>query len=178
MSNKSTRLRLFMKNIQPFKRAIQSRTYLQPHASTNHLALQLNSIVCSTYILHGTERIKCKGSEINLVTNSVSTFLSPFFSSHDQVQIEFDAVSWVFKQGGSIDEERLRPDILIHAFRHGRLVEVTCGEVEPANTSQQRLNEDKMRVLEIMKRQLHVRLRYGKSPKEAITSGIFIQGNL
>lgn len=164
-------------NIRELKRAIQSRRfYVQPQASTTHLELSMNNILCSTYLLHGTGRIRSDGSEINLIVNSVAIFLSPFFSAHDKVQIEFDSVSWAFKQGKAIDKDKLRPDILIHAEQHGNIIEVACGEVKNANASQEKLNEDKMRVLEVMKRQLHTRLRYAKSINEAVTFGIVVQG--
>jgi hypothetical protein len=164
-------------NIRGFKRAIQSRKfYNQPQASINHLELLMNNIICSTYLLHGAHRIKSKGSELNLIASSVASFLSPFFSAHDRIQMEFDAVSWVFKQGGTVDEDKLRPDILIHAEQHGKVVEVACGEVKNINTTQEKLNEDKMRVLEVMKRQLHIRLRHAKSSNEAVTFGILVQG--
>ncbi|KAI7892147.1 uncharacterized protein EV154DRAFT_562578 [Mucor mucedo] len=41
-------------------------------------------------------------------------------------------------------------------------MEVGCGEVKKPGVSQALLNEDKMRVLEVMKRQLHLRLFHAK----------------
>ncbi|KAI7906258.1 uncharacterized protein BX663DRAFT_529617 [Cokeromyces recurvatus] len=123
-------------NIREFKRAILAkRFYNQPEPSSNFVELSLNNIFSSTYLLHGTDRIKSKGSELNLIAISVSTFLSPFFSSHDDVQMEFDSISWV---------------------QHGQVIEVACGEVKKPGVSQERLNEDRIRVLEMMKRQLHI----------------------
>ncbi|RCI03301.1 hypothetical protein CU098_011856, partial [Rhizopus stolonifer] len=139
-------------NIREFRRSIQSRKlYNQPQASINHLELSMNNIICS---------------ELNLIASSVASFLSPFFSAYDRVQMEFYAVSW------------LRPDILIRAEQHGKVVEVACGEVKNINATQEKLNEDKTRVLEIMKRQLHIRLRHAKSSNKAVTFEILVQVSL
>jgi hypothetical protein len=75
------------KNIRAFKRAVQKRTlYIQPHTCTTLEQMALNNIITSTYLLHGKSRIKSKGSELNLVASSVSTFLSPLFSAHDKTK--------------------------------------------------------------------------------------------
>lgn len=69
-------------NIDHFKLAVYNGTfYRQPNPSTDHVALALNNIISSTYLLHGTARQRPKGSEINLIATSVSTFLSPFFNA-------------------------------------------------------------------------------------------------
>lgn len=87
------------KNIQAFKRAMQRRTlYIPPHAHTTLIQMALDNVITFTYLLHGEPRIKGKVSELSQVALSVSTFLSPLFSAHDQVQIEFDNTSWIFKQ--------------------------------------------------------------------------------
>lgn len=77
-----------------------------------------------------------------------------------------------------MDEDKLRPDILIHARQHGQVIEVACGEVKKPDVSQQHLNEDKIRVLEVMKRQLHIRLKYAKAHYEAVIFGILVQGKI
>lgn len=65
---------------------------------------------------------------------------------------------------------------MIHARQHGQVIEVACGEVKKPGVSQKQLNEDKIRVLEVMKRQLNVRLKYAKAHYEAVTFGILVQG--
>ncbi|KAG1498894.1 hypothetical protein G6F54_004767 [Rhizopus delemar] len=140
-------------NIREFKRAILTkRFYNQPEPSSNFVDLSLNNILSSTYFLHGMNRIKDKGSELNLIATSV------------------------YKQREFVDEDKLRPDILIHARQHGQVIEVACGEVKKPGVSQQHLNEDKIRVLEVMKRQLHIRLKYAKAHYEAVIFGILVQG--
>ncbi|KAI8051807.1 hypothetical protein BDF21DRAFT_177271 [Thamnidium elegans] len=165
------------KNILAFKRAMQKRTlYIQPHTCSNLEQMALNSIITSSYLLHGKPRIKSKGSEIDLVTSSVSTFLSPLFSAHDQIQIKFDTTSWIFKQQDDIDNASLRPDIIFNCQQQEGVVEVGCGEIKKPGASQALLDEDKMRVLEVMKQQLHLRLRRAKKEYEAVTFGVLVQG--
>ncbi|CAO3690120.1 unnamed protein product [Rhizopus stolonifer] len=60
-------------------------------------------------------------SDVDKVTQ---LFLSPFFSAQDNVQMKFDSVPWVYKQGKVTDEDKLRPEILIHAEQHGKIMEV------------------------------------------------------
>lgn len=52
--------------------------------------------------------------------------------------------------------------------------EIGCGEIKTKGTSLSLLEEDRARIAEIMKRQLHVRIMKAKSEKEFITFGIFI----
>ncbi|KAI8877739.1 hypothetical protein K501DRAFT_229779 [Backusella circina FSU 941] len=103
------------KNIRAFKRAMQSGTlYIPPHAYTTLNQMALDNVITSTYLLHGKPRIKGKGSELSQVALSVSTFLSPLFSAHDQVQVEFDNTSWILKQQDADDIQSLRPDIIFY----------------------------------------------------------------
>ncbi|KAG2206149.1 hypothetical protein INT47_003798 [Mucor saturninus] len=134
------------------------------------------------------------------VSLSVSTFLSPLFSAHDQgqvflsvstfftlvfyaynhVQLEFDSISWIFKQenANANEVESLRPDVIFYHEHQGMVMEVCCGEVKKPGVSQALFNEDKMRVLEVMKRQLHLRLFHAKKKYEAVTFGILVQGKV
>ncbi|KAI8348669.1 hypothetical protein BD560DRAFT_410674 [Blakeslea trispora] len=165
------------KNILAFKRAIQRRTlYVPPHTYSTLDQMAPNNVITSTYLLHGKPRIKSKESELNQVALSVSTFLSPLFSAHDQVQIEFDNTSWIFKQQDNNHFESLRPDIIFYYQQQEEIVEVGCGEVKKSGVSQALLDQDKMRVLEVMKRQLHLRLCRAKKEYEAVTFGILVQG--
>lgn len=166
-------------NILAFKEALQRRTlYIPPHAYTTLNQMALNNVITSTYLLHGKPRIKGKESELSQVALSVSTFLCPLFSAHDQVQVEFDNTSWIFKQQDDNDIESLRPDIIFYHQQQEEIVEVGCGEVKKPGVSQALLNEDKMRVLEVMKRQLHLRLCRAKKEYEAMTFGILVQGKV
>ncbi|KAI8636023.1 hypothetical protein BD408DRAFT_426789 [Parasitella parasitica] len=167
------------KNIHAFKRAMQRRTlYIQPHPYTTLKQMAFDNIITSTYLLHGKPRVKCKGSELSQVALSVSTFLCPLFSAHDQVQVEFDNTSWVFKQQDDIEIESLRPDIIFYFQQQEEVVEIGCGEVKKPGASQALLDKDKMRVLEMMKRQLHLRLCRAKKEYEAVTFGILVQGTM
>ncbi len=77
--------------------------------------MQLNNIITSTYLQHLAALMKGKGSEIDLIAKSVSTFLLPFFSSFDPVQLEFDSISQVFQQQEVKYDDKLRPDIIMNA---------------------------------------------------------------
>ena len=57
-------------------------------------------------------------------------------------------------------------------------MEVGCGEVKKPSVSQALLNEDKMRVLEVMKRQLYLHLYRTKKEYETVTFGILVQGKV
>ncbi|KAI8977371.1 hypothetical protein BDF20DRAFT_563048 [Mycotypha africana] len=166
------------KNIHAFKRAMQRGTlYIPSHTYTTLNQMALDNVISSTYLLHGKPRMKDKGSELSQVALSVSTFLCPLFSAHDQVQIEFDNTSWIFKQQDANDNESLRPDIIFYQ-QQDVVVEVGCGEVKKSGVSEALLNEVKMRVLEVMKRQLHLRLYHAKKEYEAVTFGILVQGKV
>lgn len=136
--------------------------------------MALDNIISSTYLLHGKPRIKSKGSELSQVALSVSTFLGPSFSAHDQVQVDFNNTSWIFKQQHNNDIDSLRPDIILYYQQQEVVMEVGCGEVKKPGVSKALLNEDKMRALEIIKRQLHLRLYRAKKEYEAVTFGILI----
>ena len=158
---------------------MQRRTlYIPPHTYTTLNQMVLDNVITSTYLLHGKPRIKGKGSELSQVTLSVSTFLCPLFSAHDQVQVEFDNTSWISKQQDDNDIESLRPDIIFYYQQQEVVVEVGCGEVKKPGVSQALLNEDKMRVLEVMKRLLYLRLYRAKKEYEAVTFGILAQGKV
>ncbi|KAG1447006.1 hypothetical protein G6F56_009395 [Rhizopus delemar] len=164
------------KNIRAFKGAMQRRTlYIPPYTWANLEQMALDNIISSTYLLHGKPRVKSEGSELSQVALSVSTFLCPLFSAHDQVQVEFDNTSWVFKQQDDVDNENLRPDIIFYYQQQEEVIEVGCGEVKKPGVSQALLDEDKMRVLEMMKRQLHLRLCRAKKEYEAVTFGVLVQ---
>ncbi|KAG2206123.1 hypothetical protein INT47_003772 [Mucor saturninus] len=166
-------------NIRVFTQAIQRRTlYLPPHGYTTLNEMALDNVIRSTYLLHGKPRINTKQSELSQVALSVSTFLSPLFSAHDPVQVEFDSTSWIFKQENAKanEVESLRPDVIFYHEHQGMVMEVGCGEVKKPGVSQALLKEDKMRVLEVMKRQLHLRLFHAKKKYEAVTFGILVQG--
>lgn len=55
-------------------------------------------------------------------------------------------------------------------------MQLACGEIKKMGASQELLNEDKMRVLEIVKRQLHVRLKYSQIHHKIVSFGILVQG--
>ncbi|KAI9016278.1 hypothetical protein CLU79DRAFT_819927, partial [Phycomyces nitens] len=64
----------------------------------------------------------------------------------------------------------------MHIRQHGQVIKVACGKVKKPGVSQQLLTKDKIRALEVMKRQLYIRLKYAKAHYEAVTFGILVQG--
>lgn len=94
--------------------------------------------------------------------------MCPLLSAHDQVQIKFDDTSGIFKQQDAYEIENLCPNITFYQQQ----------EVKKPSVSEALLNQDKMRVLEVMKRQLHLRLYRAKKEYEAVTFGILVQGKL
>lgn len=77
--------------------------------------MALDNVIASTYLLHDKPRIKGKGLELSHVALSFSAFLCPLFSAYDQVQVEFDNSSWIFKQQDANDIKSLRPDIISYS---------------------------------------------------------------
>ncbi|CAO3689122.1 unnamed protein product [Rhizopus stolonifer] len=75
-----------------------------------------------------------------------------------------------------IDNESLRPDIIFYPQQQEEVVEVGCGEVKKPDVSQDLLDKDKTRVLEMMKCQLHLHLCRAKKEYEAVTFGVLVQG--
>ncbi|KAL9559722.1 hypothetical protein MBANPS3_000292 [Mucor bainieri] len=164
-------------NIAAYQNAVQRQClYIPPHSSLNMQQMALNTIISSTFMLHGKERFRSTRSELDLVATSVATFLSPLFSAHDPIQADYDTVSWVFKQHDQTDDAALRPDILFTTHCNDKLIEIGCGEVKKAGAAFALKVEDKMRVLEIMKRQLHIRLKNAATESEAVTFGLVVCG--
>ncbi|KAL0097203.1 hypothetical protein J3Q64DRAFT_1693617 [Phycomyces blakesleeanus] len=150
------------KNIQAFKRAMQRRTLcIRPQTYTTMKQMALDNIITSNYLLH--------------VALSASTLLCPLFSAHDQAQIEFDNTSWIFKQQDDIDNESLRHDNILYYQHQEEVVEIGYGEVKKLSASQALFNKDKIRALEIMRRQLHLCLCRAKKAYESVTFNVLVQ---
>lgn len=165
---------IIYRNILSLKRAIQQNTlYIQPHPSTTLEESCLNTILLTTYTFHGKPLIKSKFSELHLIANSISLFITPFFCAHNIVQIEWDATSWVYKQLDDRPDDTMRPDILLHVKSGDTIIEIGCGEVKKSDIGR---IEAKARVLETMKRQMHLKMKFGKKIYEIETFGILIIG--
>lgn len=59
---------------------------------------------------------------------------------------------------------------------YGQSIEIGCGEVKKGSALYDLKVKDKMRVLEIMKRQLHIRLQYARDESEVFALGLGIWG--
>ncbi|KAI9006726.1 hypothetical protein CLU79DRAFT_779185 [Phycomyces nitens] len=96
--------------------------FIPPCKSSSFQEHNLNSIVSAIYAIHGRRQIKHKGSELSHIVKPVSIFLEPFFSAHDDVQIEWDTMSMAYKNVN--DCEKLRPDIILHTICNDMIVEI------------------------------------------------------
>ncbi|KAI9020150.1 hypothetical protein CLU79DRAFT_690578, partial [Phycomyces nitens] len=68
--------------------------------------------------------------------------------------------------------KRVRTDFVLVA--NGQ--EVGCGEIKFPGTTSQLSEEDRARIAEMLKRQLHVRIMKSKDPKEFVTFGMVFNG--
>lgn len=150
------------------KKAIQLETMYQPFNNSRTMEEQcFNTILSSTFLYHGKPP--------NFWTlpnrkNSVTIF-NTIFTPHDHVQVEWDSTSWIYKQETGIYKQR--PDII---FNDDGVMEIGCGEGKRAGVSECLVIDAKIRVLEIMKRQLHLRLKDAKNKRELSTFRILIVG--
>lgn len=96
-----------------------------------------------------------------------------FFTPRDPVQIEWDATSWIYNQLNKRAKDKKRPDINFHIKSGNTFAEIGCGEVKKDKTG---AVEAKARVLKVMKRQLHLRMKLAKKMNEAETFGILVIG--
>ncbi|KAI8147082.1 hypothetical protein BJV82DRAFT_575842 [Fennellomyces sp. T-0311] len=162
-------------NIRCLERSIQRKElYLPPNSSTNMEEIALNSILTSIYTFHGKQPIKSYHSEIHLIAMSISLFLGPIFSAHDPIQLDWDVTSWIYKQHDNVDPHKLRPDIIFNIQGKDGVMEIGCGEVKKSDVDFDTKEEAKIRVIEIMKRQLNLRLKLAKKLYEGVTFGVVV----
>jgi hypothetical protein len=108
---------------------------------------------------HGRAAMKKVASELRLIANSLSLFLSPFFSAHGRVQFEWGSTSWIYKQAKA-EQKKQRPDIIFNVSQNDDIMEIGCGGVKKADVSESLITEARIRVLETMKCQLHLCLKH------------------
>jgi hypothetical protein len=162
-------------NIFALKLAIQqNKLYVQPLPSTTFEESSLNTILLSTFTSHGKSSIKNDFNEIHLIASALNFFLTPFFTPHDQIQIEWDTTSWIYNQLNKVKvKAKKSPDINFHVQSGDKVVEIGCGEVKKDKVGEV---EAKARVIEMMKRQLHLRMQLTKKMHEAATFAILVIG--
>lgn len=109
-------------------------------------------------------------SESNFITKYITNFLQNIiFAYHDHLFVRWDTSSEVYDES----KRKKRPDFTICSFDG---FEVGCGEIKPPNTNSHNVEEDRCRVPEHLKKQLHKRLQVASEEKELVTFGIFIFG--
>lgn len=82
-----------------------------------------------------------------------------------------NTLSLAHKMSNGVTNQR-RPDMLFTL----QGIEVGYGEIKPPDTNCALLDEDRARISELCKRQLHTRIKQAKSEKEFVTYGILIAG--
>ncbi|KAI7852232.1 hypothetical protein BDC45DRAFT_513768 [Circinella umbellata] len=98
------------------------------------------------------------------------------FSAHDPIQLNWDVTSWIYKQHDNVDPHKLRPDIIFNIQGKDGVMEIGCGEVKKSDVDFDTKEEAKIRVIEIMKRQLNLRLKLAKKLYEGVTFGVVVTG--
>ena len=106
----------------------------------------------------------------------ISLFLGPIFSAHDPIQLDWDVTSWIYKQHDDVDPHRLRPDTISNIQGKDRVIEIGCGEVKKSDVDFDTKELAKIWVIEIMKRQLNLRLKLAKKLYEGATFGVIVIG--
>ncbi|KAI8877160.1 hypothetical protein K501DRAFT_337607 [Backusella circina FSU 941] len=164
--------------IRNWRRAISSdKVYILSPVNTNAtltdedvFELDLHNMLMTTKKSIDRTRIKRGGkkSEIDFIVENVALLIKFIFDSNIVTQWEKASVVNNDNQEGCL----VRTDFLIY----DKYQELGCGEVKIGGTSTKLLEEDRARLGETMKRQLHHRIHHAKSPHEFSTFGIFIYG--
>ncbi|KAG1054172.1 hypothetical protein G6F43_003799 [Rhizopus delemar] len=127
----------------------------------------------STRKTGGAVRYKYNQFEIDFIIKFGSVLVQNTFASSNEVSIDWDTSS--FSLMDEVPKEYLttRPDIIIICYKG---IEVGCGEFKPPKKSKELIDIDRARIVEICKRQLHLRLQISSSTKEHCTFGILVGG--
>ncbi|KAI8085963.1 uncharacterized protein B0P05DRAFT_28991 [Gilbertella persicaria] len=115
------------------------------------------------------KRTQEEKSEIGFIVDNVSSLFKYLFPANDVLLCKWEKASTSNKNN---ECKKIRTDFVIMA--NG--LEVGCGEVKTANTSFYLLEEDRARMAETLKRQLHVRMMKSKKTKEFVSFGILFDG--
>ncbi|KAL9543715.1 hypothetical protein PS6_009135 [Mucor atramentarius] len=109
-----------------------------------------------------------KQSEIDYIVQNVSILMKLIFNSTSTLNIAWEKPSITNKDTNG---KLLTHNFLIHTSHQ----EVGCGEIN-VNEASKKLQEDRARLGERLKRQLHSRIRQAKSTREFFVFGVFISG--
>ncbi|KAG0754843.1 hypothetical protein G6F29_012264 [Rhizopus arrhizus] len=110
-----------------------------------------------------------KQSEIDYIVQNVSILMKLIFDSTSTLNIAWEKPSITNKDTNG---KLLTHDFLIHTSHQ----EVGCGEIKVNEASKKLQEEDRARLGERLKRQLHSRILQAKSTREFFVFGVFISG--
>ncbi|KAG1336466.1 hypothetical protein G6F62_006250 [Rhizopus arrhizus] len=138
-------------------------------STSNILTYTLNTINIDQKRAHQKQHI-VKKSEPDFITKYVTNFLQNImFAYQDHLFFRWDISSKVYDES----KKKKRPDFII-CTSDG--FEVGCGEIKPPDTNSNEEKEDRCRIPEHLKKQLHMRLQVALEEKELVTFGFSIFG--
>ncbi|KAL0088628.1 hypothetical protein J3Q64DRAFT_1340482 [Phycomyces blakesleeanus] len=143
--------------------------YFPPAAATPK-QLHLNTFLCTLTdtIVHEKSQQERK-SEIGFTIDHVSPLLKYIFPAKGVLSCKWERSSTL---QASTACKKVRTDLILIA--NGQ--EVGCGEIKTPCPTSQLLEEDRSRIAETLKRQLHARIMKSKDVKEFFTFGIIFDG--
>ncbi|KAI9468468.1 MAG: hypothetical protein EXX96DRAFT_590738 [Benjaminiella poitrasii] len=150
--------------IRSWRRSVANdEIYFPPHAITID-QLNLNNLLC--HVAETALKNDEDKSEIGFIVHDISPIFRYLFPLKDSISYKWDKSS--FKINAD-DNKKLRLDFIFYANDQ----EIGCGEVKVYNDNYSLLDNDRARIAETMKRQLHVRIMNCKEQKEMMTFGMF-----
>ncbi|KAI9271228.1 hypothetical protein EDC94DRAFT_645379 [Helicostylum pulchrum] len=148
---------------------------------TNLIRIYVEILIVDAMSKHHSRQVGIISSNVNFSIDFCSFCINGIVDlsdSKNNIQFtllgnHFDTTSWIFKHQDDIDNVSLCSDIIFNCKYEGEIIEIGCGEVKNPGFSQALLDEDRMCVLEIMKR--HLRLCRAKKEYEVVAFGGLIQ---
>lgn len=73
---------------------------------------------------------------------------------------------------------RIRPDIIFYMNISGKQLEVSNGEIKRKSASKKEVDEARLRMIGVCKRQLHLIMKHTGTTDNLVTFGVLIHGNV
>ncbi|KAI9251052.1 hypothetical protein BY458DRAFT_524159 [Sporodiniella umbellata] len=113
---------------------------------------------------------RSKHSEIDYLVQNISILLRFVFNSKSEINVAWERPSMTNKDTGG---KTVTHDFLIYSNNQ----ELGCGEVKIDGVGERLQEEDRARLGERLKKQLHYRIKEAKSIREFYVFGVFVVGN-
>lgn len=161
------------RNITLLKRSLSDEELYTPSSCNNAADLIINHILTNIYIQYCPlpQHIYKNQGELDFIAKTVSNLLC---SNESNLFVKWDSISNVFKNSKITDKKFYRPDVTFYSS--GLTVELGNAEIKPKRACKNLVDLDRIKVLEVAKRQLHLRLKNSKSPEELYTFAMLIHG--